>query len=261
MKWKYGRSAFVLMTVLLANCSPAQTPLRSRRSGTAGTSAPDGRLKLVVMLVVDQMRGDYVDKFKGQWTGGLKRLVEEGAWFRDAAYPYAATETCVGHATISTGAFPATHGMISNEWWDRDLDNGKDESGKEKPKGGSVACTDDPKVRNSGYAGIAVTGGNSASKLLVPAFADELKFQVGVTSRVVAFSLKARAAIMLGGRLADAVTWFDPAAGAWTTSSAYPLAGFVEQFAKANPITSEYGKTWAPFMASSAYLYPEVALG
>src|SRR5208337_2490259 len=75
---------------------------------------------LVVMIVVDQMRGDYVDKFRGQWTGGLKKLVEEGAWFREAAYPYAATETCVGHATISTGAFPAAHGMIANAWWDRD---------------------------------------------------------------------------------------------------------------------------------------------
>src|SRR6267143_1824832 len=52
--------------------------------------------KLVVLLVVDQMRGDYVDKFLPQWTGGLKRLVEEGAWFRDAAFPYAATETCPG---------------------------------------------------------------------------------------------------------------------------------------------------------------------
>jgi len=58
------------------------------------------------------------DKFKGQWNAGLKRLLQEGAWFRDAAYPYAATETCVGHATISTGALPATHGMIANAWWD-----------------------------------------------------------------------------------------------------------------------------------------------
>ena len=53
------------------------------------------RPKLVVMIVVDQMRGDYVDKFRGQWTGGLKRMVEEGAWFREAAYPYSATETCM----------------------------------------------------------------------------------------------------------------------------------------------------------------------
>src|SRR6266700_5031216 len=114
--------------------------------------------KLVVLLVVDQMRGDYVDKFLGQWTGGLKRLVDEGAWFRNAAYPYAATETCVGHATISTGALPTTHGMISNEWWDRGL-------------GKSVTCTADPNVKNVGYAGATVIGGDSAVKMLLPAFA------------------------------------------------------------------------------------------
>src|SRR5229473_696676 len=62
----------------------AKAPARPKEAGA--------KPKLVVMLVVDQMRGDYVDKFLGQWTGGLKRLVEEGAWFRDAAYPYAATE-------------------------------------------------------------------------------------------------------------------------------------------------------------------------
>src|SRR6266446_2576767 len=95
----------------------AQAP-PSRPAAPSAPKAP-ARPKLVVLLVVDQMRGDYVDKFLGQWTGGLKRLVEEGAWFRDAAYPYAATETCVGHATISTGAFPAMHGMVANAWWDR----------------------------------------------------------------------------------------------------------------------------------------------
>src|SRR2546427_13132680 len=98
------------------------------------------RPKLVVLLVVDQMRGDYVDKFLFQWTGGLKRLVEEGAWFRDAAYPCAATETSVGHATISTGAFPATHGMVANARWDR----------KERKM---VTCTPDPKAKNLSYAG------------------------------------------------------------------------------------------------------------
>src|SRR5260370_14562053 len=73
-----------------------------RAAAPKALQAP-ARPKLVVLLVVDQMRGDYVDKFLGQWTGGLKRMVEEGAWFRDAAYPYAATETCVRHSTISTG--------------------------------------------------------------------------------------------------------------------------------------------------------------
>src|SRR5260370_29265915 len=89
------------------------------RAAVPKASPAPARPKLVVLLVVEQMRGDYVDKFLPQWTGGLKRLVDEGAWFRHAAYPYAATETCVGHATISTGVFPATHGLAANPWWDR----------------------------------------------------------------------------------------------------------------------------------------------
>src|SRR5580693_2532182 len=159
------------------------------------THAAQARPKLIVMIVVDQMRGDYVDKFRGQWTGGLKRLVEEGAWFRDAAYPYAATETCVGHATISTGAFPATHGMVANAWWDRDTQK-------------MVTCTADPHVKNAGYAGASSKGGDSAWRMQVPAFAEELKFQTGSATRVVTFSLKARAAITMAGHKADAATWF-----------------------------------------------------
>src|SRR5258705_11024936 len=137
-------------------------------------SAPSVRPKLIVVLVVDQMRGDYVDKFKGQWTGGLKRLLDEGAWFREAAFPYAATETCVGHATISTGAFPATHGMIANAWWDRDSQ-------------AMVTCTYDPNAKNVAYGGGTTTGGDSAWRMRVPAFSDELRFQSGSSTRVVAF--------------------------------------------------------------------------
>src|SRR6266852_8179560 len=158
----------------------AQAP-PSRPAAPSAPKAP-ARPKLVVLLVVDQMRGDYVDKFLGQWTGGLKRLVEEGAWFRDAAYPYAATETCVGHATISTGAFPATHGMVANAWWDREL-------------GKSVTCTSDSKAKNSAYGGASLKdgdsesdekeGGNSGVRLAVPSFADELRFQAATRTRVV----------------------------------------------------------------------------
>jgi predicted AlkP superfamily pyrophosphatase or phosphodiesterase len=215
---------------------------------SAGAAGVARRPKLVVVLVVDQMRADYVDKFRGQWTGGLKRLVDEGAWFRDAAYPYAQTETCVGHSTISTGAFPATHGMISNEWWDR---------GEQK----NVTCTADPKVKNVGYAGLGTRGGDSVWRMLMPAFADELKYQAGGAGRAVAFSLKARAAITLGGHAGDAVTWFDPGTGAWTTSSAYPVSPVVEEYAKAHPVSGDYGKTWAPLLDKSAYLYGETAVG
>jgi predicted AlkP superfamily pyrophosphatase or phosphodiesterase len=202
------------------------------------------RPKLVVLLVVDQMRGDYVDKFRGQWSGGLKRLVDEGAWFRDAAYSYAATETCVGHSTISTGAFPATHGMIANAWWDRETQK-------------MVTCTADPNAKNSGYAGVSTKGGDTAWRMLVPSFAEELKFQTGGATRVVTFSLKARAAITMAGHKADAATWFD--GGGWVTSSAYGTMPFVEDYAKAHPVKADYGKTWTLSLPESAYWYDEKA--
>lgn len=218
-----------------------------RSTGAALRTAP-ARPKLVVMLVVDQMRGDYVDKFRGQWTGGLKRLVEEGAWFRDAAYPYAATETCVGHATISTGSFPATHGMVANAWWDRATQR-------------MVTCTSDPNAKNIGYAGATVKGGDTAWRMEVPAFAEELKFQSGGRTRVVTFSLKARAAITMAGHKAEAATWFDTAGGAWETSSAYGSAPFVEDYAKAHPVIEDYGKTWKLSLPKTAYSYDEKATG
>jgi predicted AlkP superfamily pyrophosphatase or phosphodiesterase len=230
---------------LLGIASFAQTvPLRAAK----GAAKEIARPKLVVMLVVDQMRGDYVDKFLGQWRGGLKRLVDEGAWFHDAAYPYAATETCVGHSTISTGAFPATHGMVANAWWDREAKK-------------SVTCTEDAQAKNVGYAGLAASGEDSAARMAVPAFAEELKFQSGGPTRVVAFSLKARAAITMAGHKADAVTWFDGRTGAWSTSSAYPVAPFVEEYAKAHPVKEDMGKSWALSLARSEYLYDEKTVG
>jgi len=200
------------------------------------------------MIVVDQMRGDYVDKFRGQWTGGLKRMVEEGAWFREAAYPYAATETCVGHATISTGAFPAAHGMIANSWWDRDQQR-------------MVTCTSDPNAKNVAYAGGSAKGGDSAVRMQLPSFAEELKFQTGGATRVVTFSLKARAAITMAGHKADAVTWLDTAAGGWVTSSAYGTMPFVEEFAKKHPLSEDYGRTWSLSLPESTYFYDEKATG
>jgi len=233
--------------------SLGQTPSAPRARAAASKSAPvtaikktSARPKLVVLLVVDQMRGDYVDKFLQQWTGGLRRLVEEGAWFRDAAYPYAVTETCVGHATISTGALPATHAMVANAWWDR---------GTQK----MVTCTADPNAKNSGYAGASATGGDSAWRMELPTFADELKFQTNGATRVVTLSLKARAAITLAGHKADAVTWAD--GGGWVTSSVYGAMPFVEQYAKTHPIKNDYGKTWTRSLPNGSYWYDEKATG
>jgi len=205
------------------------------------------RPKLVVLLVVDQMRGDYVDKFRGQWSGGLKRLLTEGAWFRSAAYPYAATETCPGHSTISTGTFPASHGIVANAWWDREQQK-------------MTTCTNDPSAKNSAYVGGSAKGGDSAWRMQMPAFAEELKFQTGGETRVVTLSVKARAAITMAGHKGDAVTWIDPP-GTLVTSSVYGTTPFVEEFAKQHPVSQDYGKTWSLSLPQTAYLYDETATG
>jgi predicted AlkP superfamily pyrophosphatase or phosphodiesterase len=239
-------AVFLAGSILLAQRTVAQAP--PPRAAAPKASPAPAKPKLVVLLVVDQMRADYVDKFLPQWTGGLKRLVEEGAWFRDAAYPYAATETCVGHATISTGAFPATHGMVANAWWDR----------KEQKM---VTCTadPDPNVKNIGYAGATPKGADTAWRMEIPSFAEELKFQTSGATRIVSFSLKARAAITMAGHKADAATWFD--GGEWVTSSVYGTQPFIEEQAKSHPAKADFGKTWAVSLPASAYWYGEKALG
>jgi predicted AlkP superfamily pyrophosphatase or phosphodiesterase len=238
-------TAAVLLGLILAFSTTAAAQAAAPAAGIAKTPA---KPKLVVLLVVDQMRGDYVDKFSFQWTGGLKRLVTEGAWFRDAAYPYAATETCVGHSTISTGTFPATHGMVANAWWDR----------KEQKM---VTCTSDPNpnVKNIGYAGATPKGADTAWRMAVPSFAEELKFQTSGATRVVSFSLKARAALTMAGHKADAVTWFD--GGAWVTSTPYGRLPFLEDPAKSHPAKADFGKTWSLSLPESAYWYGEKTLG
>ncbi len=215
------------------------TGLRSDR--IAGQAEGSGALppRLVVFLVVDQMRADYVDRFRSDWTRGLKRLLDQGAWFSRAAYPYLSTVTCAGHATVSTGAFPRTHGIIQNAWYDRDA-------------GRQVTCTEDPNVRAIGY-GVRPVGGDSSHSLLLPTFADEMRTQRG--SRVVTLSLKPRSAIMLAGRAGDAVTWLTASLDGWETSSAFspaPVAA-VQQFVNTVPIAADYGKTWMPLLPASRY--------
>jgi hypothetical protein len=154
-------------------------------------AAPATAPKLAVIIVVDQMRADYVDRFSGEWTGGLKRMVTEGAWFQQAAYPYLTTVTCAGHATIATGSFPHTHGVYQNAWWDREARR-------------QMTCTQDPRATNLGYGG-PVTGGDSAWRLQVPTFTDQMR--TGKHAHVAAISLKDRSAIMLAGHGGDAVAW------------------------------------------------------
>jgi arylsulfatase A-like enzyme len=206
------------------------------------------RPRLVVVLVVDQMRADYIDRYGHQWSKGLKRLITEGAYYKQAYYPYLSTVTCVGHATISTGAFPATHGIVGNSWFDR-------ESGR------SIRCADDPSATTVSYAGPA-TAGNSPARLLVPTLSDEMRGQLPA-ARVVTLSLKERTAIMLAGRRADAAIWFSIPARGFVTSSVYtatPVPVISALIAK-QPVEADFGKTWVRALPEAAYLFDDAGIG
>jgi predicted AlkP superfamily pyrophosphatase or phosphodiesterase len=249
LRWRNCRVFALAVTGVLSLAAGAR-PQEAKAPAAKTVPAKEQtarRPRLVLLLVVDQMRADYVDKFRGQWTGGLKRLLKEGAWFRTAAYPYAATETCVGHATISTGAFPASHGMVANAWWDREQQR-------------VTTCTADARATNSAYAGGSTKGGDSAWRMQIPSFAEELKFQTGGATRIVTFSIKARAAITLAGHRADAVTWMDNN-GSLLTSSVYGTMPFLEDFAKNHAVSMDYGKTWSLALTPSAYFYDEPTFG
>ncbi len=194
--------------------------------------------KLVVILVVDQMRIDYLQWYASNYSAGFARLIRDGAWFTEAAYPYLNTVTCPGHSTIGTGSFPYRHGMILNNWFD--------------PKTGkSPYCTDDPTVTEISYNHLPPVQGDSGKLLRVPAIGEQIMNRGG---RSVALSLKPRSAVTLTGHKATAVLWFDDRGG-WTTSMAFtpgPVP-FLQAFIDANPITADYDKVWERTLPLSAY--------
>ncbi len=238
-------AAFVIAS--LTGLPAAQTPpppFDSRTLARDSRALAQGRAKLVVFLSIDQMRADYIDKFQHQWTKGLKRLVTEGAWFRQADYPYYNTVTCSGHASMSTGTVPAVHGMVLNTWWERDNTR-------------LVNCTDDEAEKLVTY-GRPVKGiGHSARRLMSTTLADEMRLQGWPAARVVSISLKARSAINLGGHHPDAVIWLDEEDGEWVTSTAFakaPVPIFAEYVAK-HPLTGEMGRPWDRSLPRDRYLY------
>ena len=205
--------------------------------------------KVIVLLVVDQLRADLIDRYQQQWSKGLHRLVTDGAWFREAYYPFFNTLTCPGHASIATGAVPSQHGLVLNIWWDRDLRK-------------LVTCTEDPRATIISYGKPLTSMGESAARMQLTTLADELRSQLSPPPHVMAFSLKPRAAIPLGGSKPDAVVWFDDA-GAWATSTAFapgPVAG-VAEYIHAHPVEKDFGRTWDRALPANRYLYESPATG
>jgi len=218
----------------------------------APPSAAGQRPRLVVILVVDQMRASYISLYSHQWNKGLRRLMDTGAFFPLTQYPYNLTVTCPGHATISTGTFPSTHGMIGNEWYDRDSRR-------------NVPCTDDATFSAVRFGGGTGSGHHGPTRLNALTFTDELRIQGTRPPTVVSLSQKARSAIMLAGRPTPStyVIWEEGGSGAVATSTAYASGPWpvVDQFVTAHPISADYGQAWTRALPPEGYLFADAAAG
>jgi predicted AlkP superfamily pyrophosphatase or phosphodiesterase len=163
--------------------------------------------KLIIGLVVDQMRWDYLYKFSSVYgNNGFKRLLQQGFSCENTMINHIPTYTAVGHTGIFTGSLPAIHGIVGNNWYD-------------KASGKSVYCTDDSTVTGTGSDD--EQGKMSPRNMLVNSVTDELRLNNNFQSKVIGISLKDRGAILPAGHTANAAYWFDDKEGKWISSSYY----------------------------------------
>ena len=191
-------------------------------------AAPAARPKLVVLVAIDQFRYDYLNRFRDQYTGGLKRLLDSGAVWTNAHYEHFPTVTAIGHATMLSGATPSVSGIVGNEWFDREL-------------GKQVTSVSDDGTKMLGGSG----RGSSPAKLLVSTVGDELKIANG-KSKVVGISSKDRSAILPAGRMADGAYWFDTATGNFVSSTYYftDMPAWAAKFNASRVVDQWGGKQW-----------------
>jgi predicted AlkP superfamily pyrophosphatase or phosphodiesterase len=209
----------------------------------AGPQAPAPRpappeIRLVLLIAVDQFRYDYLTRFRGDFSGGLKRLLTEGAVFTDANLEHYPTVTAIGHATMLTGATPSVSGIIGNDWFDRET-------------GTQVQSITDTTVKPIGAPDAAAA---SPRRLLVSTLGDELKLASGAPKgsgaapRVIGMSLKDRSAVMPAGRAADAAYWLDTKSGAFVSSTYYmpDAPAWVKAYNDRHLADTHLGREWTP---------------
>jgi predicted AlkP superfamily pyrophosphatase or phosphodiesterase len=189
--------------------------------------------KLVVAIVIDQFRYDYVTRFRNEYTAGFDRLLTKGALFSNANYIHSQTVTAVGHSTFLTGATPSVSGIVGNDWFDR-----------EERK--HVTSVSDRLTRLLGGAAQSHAEGASPRRLLVSTVGDELKMAHGATSHVIGISLKDRAAILPAGHMANGAYWFDLDSGNFVSSTYYfsELPAWVKEFNDSRPSEKYRGVSW-----------------
>jgi arylsulfatase A-like enzyme len=254
----------LLIAVLLFPAAPA-----------ARASVYDAHPKLVVLLVIDQFRGDYLDRYRAGFKGrGFRLFLDHGAYFEDCYYDYANTKTAPGHATLGTGSYTDGHGISSNEWWDLERNKQRPvtsvEDSRYKLVGVPQSSNTSPGAPSSSTSPGASPGnaspGASPLNLRASTVGDELRLATQGQSAVFGISLKDRAAILPAGYSANAAYWIDPASGYFITSSFYmpSLPSWVNDFntsgrieaakSEANsPTGGAFYDTVGPTPAANAY--------
>ena len=229
------KKIIILNVFLLLTCIVLQAQT------TANQAKRPDRPKLVVGIVVDQMRWDYLYRYYEKYEkGGFKRLLNEGYACENTMINYIPSVTAIGHTTIFTGSVPAIHGIAGNEWYD--------------PKTGkSTYCTDDSSVQAVG----TMNKGNQMSphNLLATTITDELRLATNFQSKVVGISLKDRASILPAGHNPTAAFWMDDASGKFVTSSYYlpALPDWVNDFNNSKAIDKLLEKGWNTLLPIDQY--------
>jgi len=210
------------------------------QKGPAAPSQLD-RPKLVVGIVVDQMRWDYLYRFYNKYSnGGFKRLLNDGYACQNVMLNYIPSVTAIGHTTIFTATVPSIHGIAGNEWIDY-------------ATGKSVYCTDDPKEKSVGTDTKA--GCMSPRRVLSTTITDELRLATNFQSKVVGVSMKDRASIIPAGHNPTGAFWLDDATGRFITSTYYTneLPEWVKVFNDSKPIEKLLANGWNTLLPIDQY--------
>ena len=199
------------------------------------------RPRLVVGLVIDQMRWDYLYRYKHRFVrGGFNRLLKHGYSFENNFIPYTPAVTGSGHTAIYTGSVPALHGIVGNDW-------------VERSDGALTYCTRDTTVKSVG--GIGLQGQMSPKNLLATTIGDELRLATNFRSKVYGVSLKDRGGILAAGRSGNASYWFDDANGNMITSTWYmrTVPDWVNKFNASRKVDSMMATDWKLLYPKSSY--------
>ncbi len=177
-------------------------------------SAYDAHPKLVIILVIDQFREDYLERYRKDFKGqGFNLFLDHGAYFPDCYFDYGNLVTAAGHATIATGAYSDSHGIAANEWWDLSRN-------RKRP----ISSVEDPRYSIVGLPANAPESaleGASPRNLLASTVGDEVRLATEGGAKLYGVSLKDRAAILTAGHTANGAFWIDPQSGTFVTSTYY----------------------------------------